>query len=297
MPRASISISPGDSSSTLSVYTSQSIGTRHNTSYLLRNITDEEENTASRLQQDSPSSYDGVSNDPEKASDMKQQHDTISGRVESDSYNIGPPSTPEQNCVDNRFDPYLKNPIETLRLLDKFYTHSCPLIRQIVAADISRSWVTSAKRKDENECMVLYTMLALGAALTSDHSQFAEECAQMATNSVAANLGQPSLALIQARIFMMMCAQAWSRNVLAAEYLAAAIHLIDLLNLTTDQGCVSYISRAVELLYGMNPLQTFDCCKRTVLTCFVFDVSALRYLQLGRAKNTDEVLCYRRFIL
>lgn len=216
------------------------------------------------------------------------ERSTSSGKDSSLREGPSPRILPAQ--PDNGVDPsaWQHNPFEidqerTLALVDAVFVSTLVICNSMFPREIFRKWVKDVnKPKSAEEIMVLYSILALGAAVSKEQSQFSRLCMTRAVAAMEASVGRFSYLLAQARVIMTQFAHVQGDEEVASEYNAAAVHVLKMEGMLDEEACTAKDRHVESGVFGMNPHQIAESKRRTVWAGFVADVSQTakqRYLE------------------
>lgn len=168
-------------------------------------------------------------------------------------------------------DPFQFEPQATMLFLDLFFSQSAHETRILFPRNAFTRWVQTCRSKSHRECMVLYSLLALGSTFSNkQYLSFSKLCIDRATQSVAGMYGRFCTALIQARLLLGSYHSLRKKDGLAWDYNGSALRAIGAMRLNTEEGC----SEESDLLcFGFSREQTRECGRRTFWTGFLMDVS------------------------
>lgn len=189
--------------------------------------------------------------------------------VEPRNPSLSPPTSADPFAWHN--DPYDSNSEGTLRFLDAIFVPTLAVYNRMVPQMLFRRWVIESRSKRPEECMVLYSMLALGSAMLRDPSSFARLCQSRAVASMEGSVGRFSFLLAQARMYMTHFAYAQGQEEVASEYNAAAVHVLKMEGLVSEEACTARDRYSEDGVFGMNEFQVAESKRRTLWVGFVMD--------------------------
>ena len=173
-------------------------------------------------------------------------------------------------------DPYEEYPDETLWALSAFFSQQMSLAHALFPQAQFIRWVTESRSKCQNECMVLYSLLALGTVFTGASHPFAKLCVERATKAVDAKFAKFSIALVQSRMFLSFYNHAKGRDSPGWELSGGSVRALLAENLNTEEGCINSNNRfgLDRNLFGLSDEQMVESKRRTFWAVFLLDVSA-----------------------
>lgn len=170
-----------------------------------------------------------------------------------------------------RTDPYLSDPHSIRTVVSHFFVHiDATLILRFVPEEAFKSWVVNSNhRKSPEDLMLLYSMLAVGVALSGGPRSIAYEYAQVAHYGQKMT-GVSCLQLVQSRILLSLYYLSISRIAEANEMISAAVATASCvqLNVELDE------SREAGLLtfpFGMSKAGYREARRRTFWSLFMLE--------------------------
>lgn len=174
-------------------------------------------------------------------------------------------------------DPYQLEPEGTMLFLDLFFSQSAREARMLFPRRAFTRWVRNCNSKSQRECMVLYSVLALGSAFSNNqYSTFAKICIDRATQAAAGMYGRFSTALVQARLLLGAYNHLKGKDGLAWDYNGSALRVIGAMRLNTEEGCGEELDE-YRRSFNFTREQLRECRRRTFWAGFLMDVSVLSF--------------------
>ncbi|PHH84147.1 hypothetical protein CDD83_2403 [Cordyceps sp. RAO-2017] len=170
-----------------------------------------------------------------------------------------------------RTDPYGSDPESIGAVLTQFFGQiDNTMIMRFFPEKVFRSWAAgSAHEKSPEDLMVLYSVLAVGVALSGGPRHIAYEYAQVAYYAQKATVF-PCLQLVQSRILLAVYHISTSRIREASELIssaaavAASLQLNQEMDKSTDEGGANYP-------FGMNAVGYCEARRRTLWSLFMLE--------------------------
>ncbi|KAK3945182.1 hypothetical protein QBC46DRAFT_134689 [Diplogelasinospora grovesii] len=168
-------------------------------------------------------------------------------------------------------DPYVSDPQSVTSTISSFFVHTDATALRFLPEKAFKSWVQniSAHRKSPEDLMLVYSILAVGVALSGSSSKnIAREYAQVAR--YATERAALSLQLVQARILLSLYYLAVSRPGDANDMSSAAIYAATCLQLNLE------LDRSQDRVlaafpYGLTRAGYAECRRRTFWSCFILE--------------------------
>lgn len=185
-------------------------------------------------------------------------------------------------------DPYRASQVITLQLLDLYFLYVCGGPHIMFPRDQFTQWVTKCDSKSEEDRMVLYAVLAVGAVF-SPHTflkELGEQLAEISMYAEKRNFGKFSLQLAQTRIYLSLQRFTSGRYAEAREFSGSAVQACRGLGLEVESGIQNIPEIRTGYAYGLNRVQLADCRRRAFWLAYSIDVNLMQ--QFGnRAGLTD----------
>ncbi|KAK9439468.1 N-terminal binuclear Zn cluster-containing/DNA binding domain-containing protein [Metarhizium brunneum] len=170
-----------------------------------------------------------------------------------------------------RTDPYVSDPQSISTVLSQFFGHiDNAIVIRFLPEDIFKSWVaSSAHRKSPDDMMLLYSVLAIGVALSGGPRHIAFEYAQVAYYAQKTST-TPSLHLVQSRILLALynvaASRFWEANELVSSAAAtgACLQLSEEIDKSKDANLVVYP-------FGMTRTCYAETRRRTLWSLFMLE--------------------------
>ncbi|KAG5942127.1 hypothetical protein E4U60_007479 [Claviceps pazoutovae] len=168
-------------------------------------------------------------------------------------------------------DPFLSDPQSISTVLSQFFGHiDNTIVIRFLQEDIYTSWVSSSvHQKGPEDMMLLYSVLAIGVALSGGPKHISYEYAQVA-NYAQKSLNTPCLQLVQSRILLAVYNIATYRLAEANELLSSAIATGVCLQLNQEIDYQRDIALK-DLLIGMNRVGYAEARRRTFWSLFLLE--------------------------
>lgn len=170
-----------------------------------------------------------------------------------------------------RTDPYVSDPQSISTVLSQFFGHiDNAIVIRFLPEDIFKSWVSSSvHRKSPDDMMLLYSVLAIGVALSGGPRHIAFEYAQVAYYAQKSST-TASLQLVQSRILLALYNVAVSRFWEANELISSATATGSCLQLNEE------IDRSKDANLHMYPFGMTRICyaearRRTMWSLFMLE--------------------------
>ncbi|KAF6841650.1 fungal specific transcription factor [Colletotrichum plurivorum] len=167
-------------------------------------------------------------------------------------------------------DPYVSDPESISSVISSFFVHNdSTLALRFLPETAFKSWVSgNAHKKSPEDLMLIYSILAIGVALSGAPLTSAHEYAQVA--NYAQQRAAPGLQLVQARLLLALYYMATSRTTEACDITSAAISAAASLqlNLELDRS----IESSLEVFpYGLKKAGYEESRRRTYWACYVLE--------------------------
>lgn len=173
-------------------------------------------------------------------------------------------------------DPFRIEPEASLRFLELFFTQSAREVRILFPKRAFIHWAIECKEKCQRECMVLYSILALGSLFSKEeYISFGKLCGDRASQAVTSLFGRFSVALVQARLILSVYNQLKGKDNMAWDLSGSALRAASAMKLNTEEGCGGGIHEYSRPYYSFSCEQLRECRRRTFWTVFLQDVRKL----------------------
>ncbi|KAK3325545.1 hypothetical protein B0H66DRAFT_599700 [Apodospora peruviana] len=184
-------------------------------------------------------------------------------------------------------DPYVSDPQSVLSTISSFFVHTDAAALRFLPEKAFNTWVqSSAHRKSPEDQMLVYSILALGIALSGGPKTIAHEYSQVAR--YATEHSANSLQLVQARIILSLYYLSVSRPSDGNDMLSGAVSAATCLqlNLELDR---SQDGALTAFPYGLTRTGYAECRRRTFWSCFIHErLNGLFPTRVGII-NTEDV--------
>ncbi|KAL1302975.1 hypothetical protein AAFC00_003292 [Neodothiora populina] len=169
-------------------------------------------------------------------------------------------------------DPYQFEPEGTMLFLDLFFAQVARETRIIFPRHAFRRWVRNCDSRYQSECMVLYSVLAVGSAFSNGRfSSFSKMCVDRATQAVASSYGRFSLALIQSRLLLGAYYHLQGKGSISLDYTGAALCVVAAMRLNTEDGCGENLDEQSRRVFSFTREQLRESRRRTFWAAFLVD--------------------------
>lgn len=170
-----------------------------------------------------------------------------------------------------RTDPYLSDPHSVRTVVSNFFVHlDSTVILRFVPEEAFKTWVASpSHRKSPEDLMLLYSVLAIGVALSGGPKSIAFEYAQVAHHAQRMT-GASCLQLVQSRILLSLYYLSISRVHEANETISAAVATASCLQLNVE---LDETREAAMMTYpfGMSKTGHREARRRTFWSLFMLE--------------------------
>ena len=171
-------------------------------------------------------------------------------------------------------DPYAVRPDITLHLVELYFQHVNSGVYWLQPRRHFINWLKTTESKCQNERMVLYAMLAAASIFASDDlSGFGKDCARIAGDAVASQLGTFNVSVAQAKIMLAFYRFSKGAMDIPWEYVGSAIRTITYLQYHTEEGCLDDSTSLAQARteFCLSREQLAECKRRTFWACFLSD--------------------------
>ncbi|KAH7079573.1 hypothetical protein FB567DRAFT_551991 [Paraphoma chrysanthemicola] len=172
-------------------------------------------------------------------------------------------------------DPYETDPRLTVHLLDLYFLHAGRATYGIFPRRPFIAWVESTREKNQDQLMLLYTVLAMGSLFSSDPDKRAlgKRFAAVASYAAEKRFGRFTLQLCQSRLLLALYLFARGKSQEAWDFCGAGLRAISALKLNTEEGITELAESDPELDFGFDRWTYEECCRRTFWSGVLMDVS------------------------
>ena len=170
-----------------------------------------------------------------------------------------------------RTDPYLSDPHSVRTVVSHFFVHlDSTVILRFIPEEAFKSWVASpSHRKSPEDLMLLYSVLAIGVALSGGPKSIAFEYAQVAHHAQRM-IAVSCLQLVQSRILLSLYYLSISRVHEADEMISAAVATASCLQLNAEPD-ESRESSIMTYPLGMSKAGHREARRRTFWSLFMLE--------------------------
>ncbi|KAH8891312.1 hypothetical protein GQ53DRAFT_823929 [Thozetella sp. PMI_491] len=165
-------------------------------------------------------------------------------------------------------DPYVSNPQSVVSTVSSFFVHTDGTALRFLPAAVIKSWVQSAHRKSPEDLMLVYSILAIGAALSGGSAGIANEYAQVARYAV--DRTPLTLQLVQAKLLLTLYYLSVSRTSDANDMLSGAVSAATCLQLNLELEKSQDASRK-SFPFGLKRVGYAEVRRRTFWACFLLE--------------------------
>jgi len=152
--------------------------------------------------------------------------------------------------------------------ITSFFVHADAAALRFLPEKVFKSWVQTAHRKSPEDLMLVYSILALGVALSGGLKHIAHEYSQVAR--YATEHAALSLQLVQARIVLSLYYLSVSRPSDANDMSSAAISSAICLQLNLELA-QSQDANLASFPYNLNRVGYAECRRRTFWSCLILE--------------------------
>lgn len=161
-----------------------------------------------------------------------------------------------------------------MRFLELFFAQSGREVSIMFPRNAFTRWVQQCREKCQQECMVLYAVLALGSLFAkNEFSTFAKTCAERAGQAVSRIDGKFGMAVVQARLLVAEYNHLIGDDSTGWELSGSALRVISAMRLNSEEGCARDLDEDARGNYSFSREQLKECRRRTFWTAFLIDVS------------------------
>ena len=184
-----------------------------------------------------------------------------------------PPTSERPAFMSWEEDPFASDPDMTIHLLESYFAHINSATYCMLPRVTFMNWLTTSRSKSQNECVVLYAMLAMGSIFAGEeYAAIGKECATLATEALATKIGRFSLPVIHVRLILALYHFSRGNEGAAWDYCGLAMRALSVLRFNHENICL--ISPKTEnpiLEYGLTRDQVAECRRRTFWAGFLMD--------------------------
>jgi len=170
-------------------------------------------------------------------------------------------------------DPFASDPATTVHLLEVYFAHVNSTTYCMFPRVTFMNWLTTSSEKCQNECVVLYAMLAMGSVFAGpEYAAVGKQSAALATEGLATKVGRFSLPVIHVRLVLALYNFSYGNEGAAWDYCGLAVRALSALRYNHEEGClIPPKSENPILEYGLNRDQVAECRRRTFWAGFLMD--------------------------
>jgi hypothetical protein len=167
----------------------------------------------------------------------------------------------------------------TMQLLDLYFFHAGRATYGMFPRQPFRTWVETHREKSPDQLMLLYSLLAVGSIYsTDDHERtLGRRFADVAAYATEKRFGKFTLQLCQSRLMLALYNFARGRAQEAWDFCGAALRAMGALRLNTEEGIQGLLDSSTDLDYGLDRRTLEECCRRTLWSGFLMDVSSTAF--------------------
>jgi len=172
-------------------------------------------------------------------------------------------------------DPYETDPSLTIHLLDLYFLHAGRATCGMFPRRPFIAWVKTARNKNQDHLMLLYTILAMGSLFSNDPDKLAlgKRFAGVASYAAEKRFGKFTLQLCQSRLMLALYLFARGKSQEAWDFCGAGLRAISALKLNTEEGIKDLVESSPEPDFGFDRWTYEECCRRTFWSGLLMDVS------------------------
>lgn len=172
-------------------------------------------------------------------------------------------------------DPRQVNATLTAHFLDMFFIHVNAATHHLLPRQLFMQWLERNPETTEDDRMILYAMLALGAlfSLQSDRKAYSDAFVRIASRGYQRDRKKCCIQLAQTRILLALHNLATGDLPSASDFVGSAIQAVVSLNLNVEEECTA-ISEPGLSAYGLTEDAMAECRRRTFWSAYILDVSS-----------------------
>lgn len=181
----------------------------------------------------------------------------------------------DQLAIQWEQDPYETDPRLTVHLLDLYFLHAGRATYGMFPRRPFIAWVESNHEKNQDQLMLLYTVLAMGSLFSSDPDKRAlgKRFATVASYAAEKRFGKFTLQLCQSRLLLALYFFARGKSQEAWDFCGAGLRAISALKLNTEEGIRELADSDPDPDFGFDRWTYEECCRRTFWSGLLMDVS------------------------
>jgi len=170
-------------------------------------------------------------------------------------------------------DPFASDPETTIYLIEEYFAHVNSATYCMFPRVTFMNWLATSRSKCQNECVVLYALLAMGSVFAGqNYAAVGKKCAALAAEGLATKVGRFSLPVIHVRLSLALYNFARGNEGAAWDYCGLAMRALSALRFNHEEGClISPKNENPILEYGLNRDQVAECRRRTFWAGFLMD--------------------------
>ena len=216
----------------------------------------------------------------------------------SGSLNDADPDDPRRSAHQDQLamqweqDPYEAEPRLTMHILDLYFRHAGRATYGIFPRRPFLAWVESPREKNQDDRMLLYSVLAMGSIFSPEPEQrnIGKQFAAIAAYATEKRFGKFTLQLCQSRLMLALYNFARGKSTQAWDFCGAGLRAISALRLNTEEG-IKDLPEDTELEYGFDRWTLEECCRRTFWSGYLMDVSSVAFT----ATTTPDLMNQQRY--
>ncbi|KAF2023345.1 hypothetical protein EK21DRAFT_118844 [Setomelanomma holmii] len=170
-------------------------------------------------------------------------------------------------------DPYETDPGLTTHLLDLYFLHAGRATYGMFPRRPFMAWVESNREKNQDQLMLLYSVLAMGSLFSADPDKRAlgRRFAAVASYAAEKRFGRFTLQLCQSRLMLALYLFARGKSQEAWDFCGAGLRAISALKLNTEEGVQDMAENNPDLDFGFDRWTYEECCRRTFWSGLLMD--------------------------
>lgn len=172
-------------------------------------------------------------------------------------------------------DPYEVEPRLFMHLISLYFDYTDGGPHVVFPREQFIRWITVQRNKTRDEKALLHAMLAYGS-IFSNNAELAivgDKLANIVRNAQDERLPPYTLQLAQTRLYLAMYSFARGHPQETSEYTATAMKALTALRYNTEDG-LKVACHGVAGPFGLDPVQTIECRRRTFWLAYLLEVSA-----------------------
>lgn len=171
-------------------------------------------------------------------------------------------------------DPYVADPVTTVRLADFYFTNVNDGVWPMFPRDTFMVWLASSRDKDRRANVMLYAMLAVGSLFADRESaKLGQKLAGLARARCLDDLGQSGLIVTQTRLILGIYSFIVGDKEAAGDFCSLAIRVIHTMQYNHEECCLTSRQQQESTLEDhLSMEQLAECRRRTSWTAYLLDI-------------------------